>query len=86
MKAITLGRESKDNQDSNEAQIERMRGYTKAKVLDILKEYKIKESSTKEDRKQFTKIIEEISNSKEPCIAFVVDTIDRMQRRVSNIG
>lgn len=79
MKAFVLARESDIKQDSNEAQVERLGSYIQLKQFSPVKIYKIKESSTKADRKQYAEIIEAIKESKEP-IAFVVDTIDRMQR------
>ena len=41
--------------------------------------YKITESSTKDTRKEFEKILEQIRKSRE-TIALVADTIDRVQR------
>lgn len=79
MKAIVLTRVSDEKQDSNEAQEERLQNYIQIKRFSPVVIYKIKESSTKADRKEFSKIIEEIQKSKEP-IAFIVDTVDRMQR------
>ncbi len=79
MKAYILARVSDPKQDSNEAQIDRLDSYLKLKQFDPVKIYQIKESSTKEDRKQFYEIIELIRVEK-ACVAFVVDTIDRMQR------
>ncbi len=79
MKAFVLARESDKKQDSNDAQIGRLEGYIKLKQFSPLVTYKIKESSTRADRKQFMKIIEAINKEKE-TVAFVVDTIDRMQR------
>lgn len=79
MKAIVLARVSDEKQDSNEAQVGRLDSYIKLKQFAPVEIHQIKESSTKADRKLFEQIIESIRQSKEP-IAFVVDTIDRMQR------
>ena len=79
MKAIVLARVSDKKQDSNEAQIGRLDSYIKHKQFSPVEIHEIKESSTKADRKQFMEIIETIKESKE-TVAFVVDTIDRMQR------
>lgn len=79
MKAIILARVSDKKQDSNEAQILRVSDYVKNKNLTIWKTYEIEESSTKGDREKFQKVVEEITQSKEP-IALVVDTVDRLQR------
>lgn len=79
MKAFVLARESDKKQDSNDAQIGRLDSYIKLKLFRPVVIHKIKESSTQADRKQFMKIIEAIKKEKE-TVAFVVDTIDRMQR------
>lgn len=76
---MILARESDKKQDSNEAQVGRLDSYIKLKQFSPVEIYQIKESSTKADRKLFDEIIEKIRQSKE-IIAFVVDTIDRMQR------
>ena len=79
MKAIILARVSDEKQDSNEAQVMRIKDYIRNKDLIIWKTYEIKESSTQGSRKQFKEIITEIEKSKEP-IALVADTVDRIQR------
>jgi len=79
MKAIILARVSNKKQDSNEAQITRLLGFTKSKGFLNPKIYRLKESSTKKDRKKFQEIIKEIEKSKE-SIALFADTIDRLQR------
>lgn len=79
MKTIILARVSDKNQDSNEAQLSRIMSYVKNRDLEEWKVFKLKESSTKGDRKKFHEIIEIIQRSKEP-LALVVDTVDRLQR------
>ncbi len=79
MKAFVLARVSDKNQDSNEAQLGRMGTYLELKQFSPIVEFEIKESSTKADREQFYEIIEQIKREKD-CVAFIVDTIDRMQR------
>lgn len=45
----------------------------------MIHEFQLTESSTKETRKEFNKIVGIIAKSKD-CIALVVDTVDRLQR------
>ena len=45
----------------------------------MIHEFQLTESSTKDTRKEFNKIVGIISKSKD-CIALVVDTVDRLQR------
>ncbi len=61
------------------AQERRLREYAGRKGLIIEEVFKITESSTKDSRKEFEKIIEKIRKSKE-IFALVADTIDRVQR------
>lgn len=56
-----------------------MREYAERKGLVIDEVFKITESSTRNVRKEFEKIIDRIRKSKE-IIALVADTIDRVQR------
>lgn len=82
MKAIILARVSKEDQlegQSIPAQLARSQQWCKDKKLVIKSEYQFDESSTKDQRKKFEKVIDEIRQSKEP-IALVVETIDRLQR------
>mgnify|MGYP001580973380 FL=1 len=83
MKAIILARVSTEEQmqegQSIPAQIERSRQWCKSKNLEIKNEYQFNESSTKDQRKKFEQIIEEIKASKDK-VALVVETIDRLQR------
>lgn len=82
MKAIILARVSTKEQEdgqSTPAQIRRLTEYAEKKQLTVLQVFQITESSTKESRKEFEKIIDLISKSKEP-IALIADTVDRVQR------
>ena len=82
MKAIILARVSKEDQlegQSIPAQLARSRQWCKDKRLEVKSEYQFDESSTKDQRKKFEKVIDEIRESKEP-VALVVETIDRLQR------
>ena len=82
MKAIILARvSSKDQEDGQSipAQINRIKDYTAKKGLIISETHELTESSTKENRKKFERIIKVIEVSKEP-IALIVETIDRLQR------
>lgn len=82
MKAILLARVSSREQEEGQsipAQERRLRDYAERKGLAIAHIFKITESSTKDTRKEFEKIIETIRKSKE-IVALVADTIDRVQR------
>lgn len=82
MKAILLARVSSKEQEEGQsipAQERRLREYAERKGLLIDEVFKITESSTKDTRKEFEKIIERLRKSHEP-LALVADTIDRVQR------
>jgi site-specific DNA recombinase len=83
MKAIIFARVSTKEQmqegHSIPAQVGKMRQYCAAKGFEIKKEYKIDESSTKEERKRFEEVIVEIENSNEK-VALIIETVDRLQR------
>jgi len=82
MKAILLARVSSKEQEERQsmpAQERRLRDYAERRGLTIDEVFKITESSTKDTRKEFEKIIVKIKKSKE-IIALVADTIDRVQR------
>ncbi len=82
MKAILLARVSSREQQegmSIPAQERRLREYADRKGLDIDQVFAITESSTKDTRKEFQKILDMIRKSREP-FALVADTIDRVQR------
>lgn len=82
MKAIILARVSSKEQEEGQsipAQVRRLTEYADKHQLEVIKVFQITESSTKESRKEFEKIIELISKSKE-CVALIADTVDRVQR------
>lgn len=82
MKAILLARVSSKEQEEGQsipAQERRLREYAEKKGLIIDQVIKITESSTKDTRKEFEKILVQIRKSKE-IVALVADTIDRVQR------
>ena len=82
MKAIILARVSTKEQEDGQsipAQIRRLTEYVEKRKLPILHVFQITESSTQDSRKEFEKIIDIISKSKEP-IALIADTVDRFQR------
>ncbi len=82
MRAIILARVSSKEQEDGQsipAQIRRLTEYADKHKLNVIQVFQITESSTKESRKEFEKVIELISKSKE-CIALIADTVDRVQR------
>lgn len=83
MKAIVFARVSTPEQmqdgQSIPAQLTKMREYCQHRELTIETEYQIDESSTKDERKRFEEVIEQIKASKQK-IALIIETIDRLQR------
>ena len=83
MKAIILARVSTEEQmtegQSIPAQLGRAREYANKKGFEIQSEHQFEESSTKDQRKKFDLVINEIKRSKEK-IALIVETVDRLQR------
>lgn len=83
MKAIILARVSTEEQMSEgqsiPAQLARAQEYSKRKGFEIKSEHQFDESSLKEHRKEFEKVMDEITKSKEP-VALIVETVDRLQR------
>src|SRR3989344_8677124 len=83
MKAVILARVSTEDQlkegKSIPAQLEKAREHSKRIGVEIKSEYQFDESSTKDQREKFEKVIEEIRNSNEKLV-LIVDTIDRLQR------
>ena len=77
--AILVARVSDKLQDSNKAQINRLIEYARNQGFKRIQKVRIKESSTKADRKKFQEVIAKVKKSKEP-IALFVDTVDRLQR------
>lgn len=79
MKAIILARVSSEDQDSNPAQIARLRDFAESKGFSDVTVHEIEESSTKADRNKFQEIVSGIRKSKDK-VALFVDTVDRLQR------
>lgn len=83
MKAIIFARVSTEEQKkegfSLPAQVIKMREHCQRKDIPVKSEYEIDESSTKDERKKFEQVIEEIKQSKEK-VALIIETIDRLQR------
>ena len=82
MKTILLARVSSKEQEEGQsipAQVRRLREYAEKNRLSVIHEFQLTESSTKETRKEFNKIVAIITKSKD-CTALVVDTVDRLQR------
>lgn len=82
MKAILLARVSSKEQEEGQsipAQERRLREYAQRRGLIVDEVFKITESSTKDTRREFEKILARIRKSRE-TLALVADTIDRVQR------
>jgi len=83
MKAIILARVSTEDQMqegySIPAQLQRAIEYCQRKNLVIQSQYSFDESSTKDQRKKFELVVDEIKKEKE-VVALVVETVDRLQR------
>ena len=83
MEAIILARVSTREQEeeglSLPSQVERANDYAKRKGFDVIGTYPFSESSTKDKRKKFDAIIEQIRNSKTRK-ALIVECVDRLQR------
>ncbi len=82
MKALLLARVSSKEQEEGQsipAQIRRHTEYAQKKGFDVEQVFQITESSTRETRKEFEKILTIIRKSRHPY-ALIADTIDRVQR------
>lgn len=82
MKCVILARVSSNEQKdgkSLDAQVESAERYAKEEGFEIIKIYRIVESSTTGKRKEFREMIDFIKKQKE-SIAIVCDTVDRFQR------
>ncbi len=83
IEAIILARvsteEQKEEGHSIPAQLEKARQYCLRKSFSIRSEHQFDESSLKDVRVKFEKIVEEIENANVK-IALIVETIDRLQR------
>ena len=89
MKCIILARVSSKEQEENNSipsQIRRLNEYAERNNLEILKTFRIVESSLKSNRTQFNEMLKFVKQQKK-TIAIITDTIDRIQRsfRESNI-
>ena len=81
--AVILSRVSSTEQEygkSLDAQTEQGKEYVRKKGLEILKTFRIVESSTKGERKDFSEMMDFIRAQKK-SVALIVHTVDRFQRR-----
>ena len=84
MKAVILARVSTTEQEygkSLEAQIDEGLRYAARKGLEVIKEYRLVESSTRGTRKEFHQMLNFVKAQKELPVAIIVHTVDRLQRR-----
>lgn len=79
MDAILLARVSTKEQESIPAQLSRLQPYVKKQNLNLVKIFEIEESSSKDIRKEYEKMLDFV-RSYPRNIAIVTDTIDRLQR------
>ena len=82
MKAVILARVSSKEQEeghSLDAQLKLLQEYCSRKNLKVIKSFRIIESSTKGERKEFKEMLNYINTQKEP-IALVCHKVDRLQR------
>lgn len=82
MKAIIFARVSTKEQEighSIDAQLLRLREHSARKGLTVVKEFKVAESSTRGNRKQFYEMLD-YATSQGSKVAIVADAIDRIQR------
>lgn len=78
-KATIIARVSTIEQESNEAQVNRLKEHAAARGFTEFDIHEIKESSSTADRKKFRAIIKQVTKSSKVSYIFV-DTIDRLQR------
>lgn len=79
MDAILLARVSTKEQESIPAQLARLESFIRRQDLNVVKVFEIEESSSKDIRKEYEKMLEYVRNYPRN-IAIVADTIDRLQR------
>ena len=82
MKAILLARVSSKEQEEGQsipAQVRRLTEYAEKRNFVIEEVFQITESSTKDTRREFEKILTLIKKSRQ-SFALIVDTVDRLQR------
>jgi DNA invertase Pin-like site-specific DNA recombinase len=86
MKAVIFTRVStRDQEDKHSlnAQLKRLQEYCHRQKFDIIQEYKVSESSTIGDRKQFKEMIQFVQDKSKKLkspVALIVDSVDRLQR------
>ena len=78
MFARVSSREQEQGQ-SIEAQLENIYRYCKRKEIQILKEYKITESSTRGERKKFNEMLNFVKTQKNKVL-IISECVDRIQR------
>ena len=81
-KAVVFARVSSREQEqgqSIEAQLENIYRYCKRKEIQILKEYKITESSTRGERKKFNEMLNFVKTQKNKVL-IISECVDRIQR------
>ncbi|MBR4632073.1 MAG: recombinase family protein [Elusimicrobia bacterium] len=76
---VSTAEQIKDDRFSIPAQVNKVREYCEKQNLKIIKEYKIDESSTKNNRKNFYEMIS-IVNKRRQKTAIIVEALDRLQR------
>lgn len=79
MDAILLARVSTKEQESIPAQLARLESFIRRQDLNVVKVFEIEESSSKDIRKEYEKMLDYVRNYPRN-IAIVADTIDRLQR------
>ena len=83
MNAVILARVSSNEQEfgkSLEAQLALGKQYAQRKGLEVIREYRLIESSTRGERKEFNEMLSFVTTQREP-IASIIHTVDRLQRR-----
>ena len=84
MKAVILARVSSTEQEygkSLEAQVSLGLQYAVSKGLEVIREYRLVESSTRGTRKEFYQMLNFVKSQKEWPVAIIMHTVDRLQRR-----
>lgn len=87
MKTVIFARVSTQEQEqghSIDAQIAKLREYSKRNNLEIIKEFEVVESSTRGERPEFYKMIEFVESQKGQ-VALVCDKVDRLQRSFTEL-
>ncbi|MBL0725357.1 MAG: recombinase family protein [Alphaproteobacteria bacterium] len=88
MKAVIFARVSTQEQAqegySIVSQINRLTEYCKRHSLDIIETFKVSESSTKGEKKEFNRMVSLVKSYKDK-VAIVVDKVDRLNRSVNDL-